>query len=569
MPRPLSPKGLTRGTLRSLTSGALRSLSLDGAPRLRSTAAVFTSMTALAATSLVTGPALAEPLPSPCALKRTSAHHSEGLDTWNASYPRPTRPLDAVMVFLSFPDAEPMTTPAELAADHFPATSTFFSRASYGRFTLRPHPLREWIRMPHSSTSYAIRRDWSSSHRAAYLRDALTAADRRVDFSRYDVVYFVADPDAPGVDSDATKVVNLDTPLHADGKSIRRVVTVFEKHPPDRLVLAHETGHAFDLPDLYHRPSDGKGDWDTFVGDWDLMGSQFGLAPDLFGWHKWKLGWLDPRQVVCVQRPGSTRLTLEPLGAGPAEGEGVVQASDGVAGEGAGAATPSEPVAEPVAGPGARASGNYGGPVSDAEVPASGPGAPGTEGSEPAGAGPGGPVPGSAVSVRASEGPDSGGAAGAGPDAPMAEGAAATGPDPAGEPGAGRFGGAAQGAPSAGARAQTFGTGRGTKLAVIRTGIGSALALEARDAVGNDSSTCTRGILVYRVRSGAASGGGPVEVIDAHPRTEACWQDSVYPPLADAPVALGETFTVPGEDVRITVEDRTASGAWTVTVSLD
>src|SRR5262249_18039496 len=201
-------------------------------------------------------------------------------------------------------------------ADYFPATSTFFERASYGRFTLRPHPMRHWIRMPHASTSYAIQRDWSIERRSAYLRDALAAADKDVDFSRYDVVYLVADPDPPGVDADATKVVNLDAPLRVDGKKVRRVVTVFEKHPPDRLVLAHETGHVFDLPDLYHRPTDGKGDWDTYVGDWDLMGSQFGLAPDLFAWHKWKLGWLDPRQVVCV-RSADTRLTLETLEAGP------------------------------------------------------------------------------------------------------------------------------------------------------------------------------------------------------------------------------------------------------------
>ncbi|MGQ4444025.1 peptidase M6, partial [Streptomyces violaceoruber] len=212
--------------------------------RLRSTAAVCTTMSALAATSLITAPSVAEPFsPEPCALQRTAVHHSEGLDTWNATYPRPARALDAVMVFLSFPDSQPLTAPAELAADHFPATGDFFRRASYGAFTLRPHPLRDWIRMPSPSTSYAIRRDWSPEHRAAYLRDALTAADRYVDFSRYDVVYFVADPDAPGVDSDATKVVNLDTPLRADGTDIRRVVTVFENHPPDRLVLAQETGH--------------------------------------------------------------------------------------------------------------------------------------------------------------------------------------------------------------------------------------------------------------------------------------------------------------------------------------
>ncbi|MGW0609538.1 M6 family metalloprotease domain-containing protein [Streptomyces sp. NPDC002788] len=409
--------------------------------RLRSTAAVFTTMSALAATSLGTGPSLAEAdSASPCALTRTEAHHSEGLDTWNAAYPRPSRPLDAVMVFLSFPDAHPLTTPQELTADHFPATTRFFERASYGRFTLRPHPLGRWIQMPQPSTAYDIQRDWSPERRAAYLRDALAVTDPQVDFARYDVVYFVADPDAPGVDSDATKVVNLTTPLRADGTDLRRIVTVFEQHPPDRLVLAHETGHVFDLPDLYHRPVDGKGDWDTHVGDWDLMGSQFGLAPDLFAWHKWKLGWLDARQVRCVQDAAPARLTLEPLAAGP------------------GAATA------------------------------------GTAG------------------------------------------------------------------------AQAFGLGRGTKLAVVRTGPDSVLAIEARGPVGNDAAACRTGVLVYRVRGGAQSGGGPIEVIDAHPRTEACWEDSVYPPLADAPIALGESFTVPGEDVRVEAEGRTASGAWTVKI---
>jgi M6 family metalloprotease-like protein len=434
VPRQLPLMGSSRAGPRGLTQLAAR-------PRLRSTAAVFTIMSALAATSILSGPSVAEPFSAaPCALQRTESHHSEGVDTWNTAYPRPTRALDAVMVFLSFPDSVPQTTPAELAADHFPATSRFFERASYGKFTLRPHPLRHWLRMPQPSTSYAIRRDWNPAHRAAYLHDALAVADKEVDFSRYGIVYFVADPDAPGVDSDATKVVNLDTPLRADGTDIRRVVTVFEKHPPDRLVLAHETGHVFDLPDLYHRPVDGKGDWDTYVGDWDLMGSQFGLAPDLFAWHKWRLGWLDPRQVACVRGAGPTRLTLEPLGAGPSTGTGVAGAS-------------------------------------------------------------------------------------------------------------------------------TFGLGRGTKLAVVRTGSDSALAFEVRSPVGNDTAACRQGVLVYRVHSGADSGSGPIEVVDAHPHTEACWEDSVYPPLADAPVGLGESFTVPGENVRVEVEGRTASGAWTVVIT--
>ncbi|XCM34309.1 M6 family metalloprotease domain-containing protein [Streptomyces parvus] len=398
-------------------------------PPLRSLAAAATSLLALAATSLVAGPAAAATGDAaPCALPRTTAHHSLGLNTWNAAYPRPDQGLDAVMIFLSFPDSEPVLTPGELTADHFPATTRFFERASYGRFTLRPHPQRSWTQMPRDSTWYAIERDWNAERRTAYLRDAVAAADDDVDFSRYDVVYLVADPDAPGVDSDATKVVNFDRPLRADGHDIRRVVTVFEQHPPDRNVLAHETGHVFDLADLYHRPTDGKGDWDTYVGDWDVMGSQFGLAPDLFGWHKWKLGWLGGRQVVCVQ--GSADLTLEPVAAAP--------------------------------------------------------------------------VPGGSI---------------------------------------------------------------GTRLAVVRTGADSALAVEARSATGNDRDTCSEGILIYRVRSETASGGGPVEVVDTHPDTGACWDRSVYPPLADAPLGVGETFTVPGAGTRVEVADRTPSGSWTVRIT--
>ncbi|WP_431312965.1 M6 family metalloprotease domain-containing protein [Streptomyces silvensis] len=397
--------------------------------RLRTAGILFTCLTAFAATSLVAGPAVAHGEAGPCALRRTTAHHSEGLDTWHSGYPRPSRELDAVMVFLSFPDSPPLTAPDELVADYFPATSEFFERASYGRFRLRPHPQPEWVEMPEQSSAYAIERDWDPQDRAAYLRDAVAAADARVDFSAYDIVYFVADPDAPGVDSDATKVVNFDRPMRADGTDIRRIVTLFERHPPDRNVLAHETGHVFDLPDLYHRPTDGKGDWDTHVGDWDVMGSQFGLAPDLFGWHKWKLGWLRQRQVVCVA-DGPRRLTLDPLSAPPSR---------------------------------------------------SGPGA--------------------------------------------------------------------------------------ARLAVVRTGRGSVVAVEARGAVGNDHATCTEGLLVYRVRSETASGRGPVEVVDAHPRSEACGDDSVYPPLADAPVRAGETFTVPGTNVTLQVESKSPSGTWTVDIT--
>ncbi|MEU8823147.1 M6 family metalloprotease domain-containing protein [Streptomyces sp. NPDC048636] len=403
--------------------------------RLRRAGAVLTSLSALVATSVLAGPAAAAGAGGPCGLERTGAHHSEGLDSWNSRYPRPARSLDAAMVFLRFPDAKPKVTTDRLAADHTPATADFFKRASYGKFRLRVHPLKNWITMPQASTAYAIQRDWNSGRRAAYLRDAISVADPRMDFSRYDIVYLVADPDAPGVDADATKVVNFERPLRADGTDLRRLVTVFEHHPPDRNVLAHETGHVFDLPDLYHRPedTDNSGEWDTYVGDWDLMGSQFGLAPDPFGWHKWKLGWLGDRQVACDRALGSRMYTVQPLAA----------------------------------------------PMAESRL---------------------------ALDTR-------------------------------------------------------------TRLVVVRTGPTTALAIEARGRYGNDAQLCTEGVLVYQVHSDTASGDGPIQVLDGHPASSACWNDSVYPALADAPLGVGDSLAAKDDGVRVTVTGRGTGGAWNIRVT--
>ncbi|WP_405581961.1 M6 family metalloprotease domain-containing protein [Streptomyces sp. NBC_01190] len=392
---------------------------------LRSTAAAVAGFAALVAWTLMTGPAAQAAPGAACLLPRTPVHHSEGLDGWERGYARPSGDVRALMIFLSFPDARPELTPAQVVADHFPATSDFFAEASYGKFRLHVHPETRWLTMPRPSTDYRISRDWGAAQRTDYLRDALATADPVVNFHGYDVVYLVADPDAPGVDSDATKVVNLASPYTVDGNPLRRLVTVFEHHPPDHNVLAHETGHVFDLPDLYYRPPAGSNaDWDTHVGDWDLMGSQFGLAPEPFAWHKWKLGWLDRNQVGCVARTGITYYDLSP---------------DEVAG--------------------------------------------------------------------------------------------------------------------------------GTKLIVVRTGPDTVLAVEARTRSGNDRHLCREGVLVYRVRSDRESGDGPIDVLDGHPGSSACAASSVYPPLADAPLGVGESYAVPDGTTQVTVTGHPSDGTWTVRVT--
>ncbi|MDT3400843.1 peptidase M6, partial [Streptomyces sp. B1866] len=130
---------------------------------------------------------------------------------------------------------------------------------------------------------------------------------------------------------------------------------------------------------------------------------------------------------------------------------------------------------------------------------------------------------------------------------------------------AGALGGAPAEARPSGRTGDRF-DGR-TRLVVVRTGPSSAVAVEARGAYGNDAGSCAEGVLVYRVRTDTASGDGPVQVLDGHPGTEACPYTSVYPPLADAPLGVGDTLTSPADGVRVTVTGRARGGDWRVRVT--
>lgn len=71
---------------------------------------------------------------------------------------------------------------------------------------------------------------------------------------------------------------------------------------------------------------------------------------------------------------------------------------------------------------------------------------------------------------------------------------------------------------------------------------------------------------MYRVRADVSSGDGPLDVIDGHPGSGDCWESSVYPPLADAPLRSGETYAL-GRSAHIRVADRHSDGSWTVQVT--
>jgi M6 family metalloprotease-like protein len=150
------------------------------------------------------------------------------------------------------------------------------------------------------------------------VQDIVSTADPEVDFRSYDLLNVLVTPNAGPSALDTVLSVtfagNGEAPV-ADGVPISNASFVYSRQDDGSgtygstgyRVLPHENGHTFGLPDLYTQDGGGT------VGHWDIMSEDWGANNDLLGWHKWKLGWLDARQVGCARTPGSVEFTLTPL----------------------------------------------------------------------------------------------------------------------------------------------------------------------------------------------------------------------------------------------------------------
>ncbi|MEU3607609.1 M6 family metalloprotease domain-containing protein [Streptomyces sp. NPDC035033] len=296
---------------------------------LAATTALLLTVLASASTTLP-GPAPASAGPvaaapdttrlGPCRIAGSmGVQMSEGLPT-APGYARSTGRIRALTLMVDFPDARGEGTAMSRFREFFPQTSDWFRVSSYGRLQYQAEaPIPDWLRMPRPFSSYGIERGapYEPGYRS-FVEDIVTAADRKVDFSAYDLVNVLVTPNAGPSALDTVLSVtfsgNDDAP-YADGVPLANTSFVYSRQDdgsgsfPETgyRVLPHENGHVFGLPDLYTAEGGGT------VGHWDIMSEDWGANNDLLGWHKWKLGWLDNDQVRCASTPGTSEHLLTPL----------------------------------------------------------------------------------------------------------------------------------------------------------------------------------------------------------------------------------------------------------------
>ena len=204
-----------------------------------------------------------------------------------------TGTLRAQLLLVHAADASPdeSTAAPELTLE---AAAEWFRTVSYGRLDLQVDTLARWLPLPGRSTEYAADAE-------RYLRDAVAAADPFVDFAEVDVVYIAPSSNTPET---RTSAILNGFGVRADGKDVRYWVPLEAgfADQSDVWLLLHETGHLLGLPDLYSRGAASS------FHRWDLMAARY--PSELLAWHRWKLGWLDPSQIVCVTGRASLTTTL-------------------------------------------------------------------------------------------------------------------------------------------------------------------------------------------------------------------------------------------------------------------
>ncbi|MEU8706026.1 M6 family metalloprotease domain-containing protein [Streptomyces sp. NPDC048565] len=299
-----------------------RPLALAGATALVIATVATASSTLPVASRASAGPASAPRGTglAPCRIPSTmGVQMSEGMPT-PPGYARSTGRIKALNLMIDFPDAQATEPASDRLEEFFPQTSDWYRTSSYGRLTYVPEaPVKDWLRMPKPFSEYGIER--GSPYEPGYremVKDLVSVADPKVDFSAYDLVNVLATPNAGPSALDTVLSVtfsgNDDAPF-ADGTPLANTSFVYSRQDDGSgsyaktgyRVLPHENGHVFGLPDLYTMEGGGS------VGHWDIMSEDWGANNDFLGWHKWKLGWLDSDQISCAAMPGTSEHTLGPL----------------------------------------------------------------------------------------------------------------------------------------------------------------------------------------------------------------------------------------------------------------
>ena len=237
--------------------------------------------------------------------------------------------ITGIIVPVAFPDATSVLAPEIHMEDYLIGFNKFWTEMSRGTLKFDINVMKNWIVMPKKGSDYAKEYPDPSSW-INYVNEVIARIDDQVDFSKYRILYIVPVDGVTGFFPGGPVVASGNSEFFQSKEGpINNVIYgaypwsgVNDLSKVNRHFkwqwLAHETGHLFGIPHPHlHQDAD-----KTLTTIFSAMDMGY-VAPGLYGWERWLIGWIPELAIRCFVAEGSSPFKrnhiLTPLGSGVGE----------------------------------------------------------------------------------------------------------------------------------------------------------------------------------------------------------------------------------------------------------